>query len=132
MIVDTSAIIELLRATGSPVHLRLERALRRTEPMHVPAVVLQEILQGARSPGHFSELQTQMDMLPLFEPEDHAGLHRQAALLYARCRWQGLTPRSPIDCIVAASALELDVPLLANDRDFSTIASVEPRLRLIP
>lgn len=132
MIVDTSALIELLRNTGSPVHLRLHRALQRAESLWIPAVVLQEVLQGARSLGHFAGLQVQMEMLPVFEPADPAELHRQAALLYARCRWQGPTPRNPIDCIVAACALEAGLPLLAQDRDFAAIASIEPRLRFIP
>jgi predicted nucleic acid-binding protein len=132
VIVDTSAIIELLRNTGSAVHKRLERALKRTETVLIPSVVLQEVLQGARSLKHFADLELQMEMLRLFEPEDSIELHRHAAMLYARCRWQGLTPRSPIDCIVAACALEAGVPLLANDRDFAVIASIEPRLKLIP
>src|SRR5436190_2065530 len=102
MIVDSSALIELLRNTGSPVHQRLQRALQRGESLSVPPVVLQEVLQGARSPADFARLHGYLDTLPVFETEDPAELHRKAALLYARCRWRGLTPRSPIDCIVAA------------------------------
>ncbi|MBN8727072.1 MAG: hypothetical protein J0H15_05140 [Xanthomonadales bacterium] len=35
------------------------------------------------------------------------------------------------DCLIAASCIELDQPLLQWDRDFARIADVEPRLRLI-
>jgi predicted nucleic acid-binding protein len=132
MIVDSSALIDLLRKTGSPIHRRLERALRQGEPLALPAVVMQEVLQGARNAADFARLHAYLETLPMFEPEDVEELHRQAALLYARCRWRGLTPRSPIDCIVAASALEAGVPLLANDRDFEAIAKVEARLELVP
>ncbi len=132
MIVDTSAVIELLRGTQSATHLRLRRALQRAEPVRIPAVVLQEVLQGARSPAHFLKLQAEMEMLPVFEPADVTELHRQAAMLYARCRWHGLTPRSPMDCVIAACALEAEAPLLANDRDFSGMAQIEPRLKLLP
>jgi len=131
MIVDTSAVIELLRGTGSRTHLAFTQALRQEQPLWIPAVVLQEVLQGARDASHFVRLQSQMDQLPLFEPDDVYELHRHAALLYARCRWRGVTVRSPIDCVVAACALEADMPLLAVDRDFSGIASVEPKLRLV-
>jgi len=131
MIVDTSAVIELLRGTGSRPHLALAQALRQEHPLWIPAVVLQEVLQGARDARHFVRLQSQLDQLPLFEPEDVCELHRQAALLYARCRWRGVTVRSPIDCVVAACALESAMPLLAMDRDFSGIASVEPKLQLV-
>ncbi len=131
MIVDTSAVIEFLRGTGSSIHIALAQALRDESALWIPAVVLQEVLQGARDAGHFVRLQSQMDQLPLFEPEDVCELHRQAALLYARCRWRGVTVRSPIDCVVAACALEADMPLLARDRDFSGIASIESKLQLI-
>jgi predicted nucleic acid-binding protein len=58
-------------------------------------------------------------------------LHAQAALLYARCRWQGLTVRNPIDCVVAACALEADLPLLARDDDFVHLQRIEPALQLM-
>ena len=131
MIVDTSAVIEFLRGTGSSTHLALAKVLSDDVPLWIPAVVLQEVLQGARDASHFVRLQAQMDQLPLFEPEDTFELHRQAALLFARCRWQGITVRSPMDCVVAACALEADMPLLALDRDFSGICRIEPKLILI-
>ena len=131
MIVDTSAIIEFLRGTGSSTHHALAQSLQKEVPLWIPAVVLQEVLQGARDASHFIRLQAQLDQLPAFEPEDTHELHRQAALLYARCRWQGVTVRSPMDCVVAACALEAKMPLLACDRDFAEICRVEPKLQLI-
>ncbi len=132
MMVDTSAVIEFLRGTGSAAHQRLALAIRSNEVLCLPAVVLQEVLQGARDASHFIRLQAQIDQIPVFESEDVRELHRQAALLYARCRWKGLTVRNPIDCIVAACALEADIPLLARDRDFSALCQIEPKLKLIP
>ena len=52
-------------------------------------------------------------------------------MLYARCRWQGLSVRSPNDCGVAACAIASDLPVLTQDRDFECIASVEPALRWV-
>jgi len=131
MIIDTSAVIEFLRGTGSSTHRALAQALRDELPVWIPAVVLQEVLQGARDASHFVRLQAQLDQLPVFEPEYTHELHRQAALLFARCRWHGVTVRSPMDCVVAACALETGMPLLALDRDFSGIARIEPKLQLI-
>jgi predicted nucleic acid-binding protein len=42
-----------------------------------------------------------------------------------------LTVRSPLDCVVAACALEADMPLLARDQDFAALARIEPKLKLI-
>jgi len=131
MIVDTSAWVEYLRATGSPLDLHLQQALRQGRTILLPSVVLQEVLQGARAPSHYMALLRELEQLTVFDPLDVHELHRQAALLYARCRWQGVTVRSPIDCVVAACALEADMPLLARDRDFSEICRIEPKLKLI-
>jgi predicted nucleic acid-binding protein len=47
-----------------------------------------------------------------------------AARIYFDLRRQGLTVRSPIDCCIAQAALENDLLLVHNDRDFETIAQV--------
>lgn len=129
MIADSSAWIEMLRGRVSHVAQRLERALRQGEPLLMPDAVYQEILQGASDARHFVHLQAQLDMVPVFVPDDSHETARQAAMLYARCRWAGLTIRSPNDYLIAACALEADVPLLHADRDFERIATVAPQLR---
>ena len=130
MIADSSAWIELLRSTGSAVDLRLRRALVRGEKLSMPDVVYQEVLQGAKDARHFIRLQAELDAVPAFVPEDTRETARQAAILYARCRWKGITVRSPNDCVIAACAIEAAEPLLHADSDFVAIASIEPRLML--
>lgn len=65
-------------------------------------------------------------------PADDVGAAVEAARLFLQCRLRGRTPRSSNDCLIACIAIEHDVLLLHNDRDFEAIASVEPRLRLYP
>lgn len=76
-------------------------------------------------------LQTALDELSPYVSPDPIELARNAALLYARCRWQGITIRSLNDCLIAACAIESDMPLLHADRDFLTLASIDKRLQLI-
>ena len=45
-----------------------------------------------------------------------------AAALYRRCRRQGATIRSLLDCLIAAVAIRTGVPLLHIDRDFDALA----------
>ncbi|MBU6417651.1 MAG: hypothetical protein KJS83_10840, partial [Xanthomonadaceae bacterium] len=68
--------------------------------------------------------------LPTLHVASPRRLHEAAAKLYARCRWAGITPRNGHDCVIAQTAIEHEVMLLASDRDFDAIASVEPRLHL--
>lgn len=129
MIADSSAWIEFLRGTPSSVGQRLQAVLRAGEIVLMPDVVLQEILQGARDPGHFVRLREQMEEVPPFVSQDRHALAQLAAWLYARCRWQGITLRSPNDALIAACAIDSGEPLLHADADFERIAQVEPRLR---
>lgn len=131
MIADTSAWVEFLRKTGSRCDLRLRKALRAEQTIWMPAVVLQELLQGARNPAQFARLETQLERLPSLDALPPRDVARDAALLYARCRWQGITVRSPNDCVVAACAIASGLPVLAQDADFELIARVEPALQLI-
>ena len=130
MIADTSAWVEFLRATGSRCDLRLRKALRAEQTVWVPSVVLQELLQGARNPAQFARLEVQLERLPGLDELSPRDMARDAALLYARCRWQGFTVRSPNDCVVAACAIATGLPVLAQDRDFENIARIEPALQL--
>lgn len=49
-----------------------------------------------------------------------------AARIYYDLRKQGLTVRSPIDCCIAQLALENQLLLIHDDRDFITISQVVP------
>ena len=42
--------------------------------------------------------------------------------IYRECRKKGFTIRKTIDCLIAAIAIENNLALLHNDRDFSNIA----------
>jgi predicted nucleic acid-binding protein len=131
VIVDSSAWIEYLRATGSRAHQALRTAIDRREPLAVPPLVRQEVLQGARSQRDFMRLSALLDQFRRLDVPDAHHLAAHAAWLYARCRWQGITPRSPNDCLIACHAVLADLPLLAADRDFAVLAAAEPRLRLL-
>ena len=131
MIADTSAWVELFRGTGSAVHLRLRHALQSGEALFMPDAVYQELLQGARGPEHFVRLQSELDTVRTLDAHDSREVARQGAMLYARCRWQGVTIRSPNDCLIAACAIESGEPLLHADRDFLQLARLDNRLQLL-
>jgi predicted nucleic acid-binding protein len=60
-------------------------------------------------------------------PETYA----HAARLYRRCRAAGRTVRATVDCLIAALALEHDLPVLTLDRDFETLRSIAG-VRVVP
>lgn len=127
-LVDSSVWIDLLRGRSGRKVSRLRQLLTDGEAA-LAAVVVQELLQGARSETALATLRQRFLALPLLATG--IGTHVAAGTLYARCRWHGITPRTPHDCLIAALAVEHDVALLAEDRDFDAICSVQPALKLM-
>jgi predicted nucleic acid-binding protein len=132
MLVDSSVWIPYLRGERAAGVPELLAALKRGGAVWLAAPILQEVLQGADSEARFARWDRILGELPLLADPDLRSSARRSALLYARCRWLGITPRSANDCLIAVSAVSHGVPLLHNDRDFVSIARVEPRLALVP
>ena len=130
VLVDSTVWIDLLRGKVSR-SVAVLRGLLEDGDATVAPVIVQEVLQGAASPESLAELAARFLALPLLEPRPGVATHAAAAALYARCRWRGVTPRSPHDCLIAQIAIEHRVPLLHDDRDFERLAEVEQRLDLI-
>jgi predicted nucleic acid-binding protein len=132
MLVDSSVWIPFLRGDSTIEVGILAQALSRALPVWLAPPILQEVLQGADRPERFARWDRVLGELPLLSGPDPRSAARSAAHLYARCRWQGLTPRSANDCLIAVHAIDNEVPVLHADRDFESIARVEPRLMLLP
>ncbi|MGQ0679868.1 MAG: type II toxin-antitoxin system VapC family toxin [Actinomycetota bacterium] len=121
IVVESSAWIELLRATGSPIHRQLHRLLHEQADLAVTEVVVLEILSGARSPGHRADLRDRLLAFPVLHLNGLAG-YEAAAEMYARCRSAGSTIRGLMDCLIAVPVIEAGATLLHNDSDFDQIA----------
>ena len=121
MIVDTSAWIEYLRRTESPFDLCLDDAVRAGSAIATPAPAVMELLAGCRGESEELDLLKLLGRFEILIPAS-LGQFRSAARIYRTCRRAGCTIRSTVDCLVAAAALHTRRPLLALNRDFSTIA----------
>jgi predicted nucleic acid-binding protein len=123
ILVDSSAWIEYLRATGSAADVRLDEFLARGGLAAVTEPIVQEVLMGAKSEAHAERLRrfiVSFNLRPLKGLRDA----ERAARIYRDCRRSGHTVRSSVDCLIAAVALREDLPLLAADRDFEAIAEL--------
>ncbi len=128
MLVDSSAWVEFLRATGSTAHLRVRSALQDGLDLATTDVIVMEILAGARDEADGERLRRLLyglDFLAVEGPADY----ESAAELYRLCRRGGETPRRLNDCLIAAVAIRGGAELLCEDADFAVIARHSP-LRL--
>jgi predicted nucleic acid-binding protein len=120
ILVDTSAWTEYLRGTGSGTHFRLRELLAADAVLATTDVVHMELLAGARNETDDVQLRRMLaalEHIPVdpMDWEAAAGLHRT-------CQRQGEAVRSLTDCLVAAVAIRVGVPVLAYDRDFVVLA----------
>lgn len=128
ILIDTSAWVEYLRATGSLVHTEVRRLIEREADLATTDPVVMELLAGARDEDHAKDLRrllTRFRHLPVEGLTDYEA----AASVYRSCRVHGSTPRSLVDCLIAAVAIREDARILHQDRDYDTIAAHTP-LRL--
>jgi hypothetical protein len=130
ILVDTSAWVEFLRATGSPVHTLLRRHLEANAELHTTDMVVMEVLAGARDTAHAAKLR-QLLMHCTFVPTQGLADFEHSADLYRSCRAGGETIRALADCFIAAVAIRCNLELLHADRDFDALAR-HTALRLHP
>ena len=117
ILVDTSAWIEFLRDTGSPVCERVQDALAGEIAVADP--IRMEVLAGARNEQHLVQLRRLLARCTQFhaDPTDY----EQAAILFRQCRANGETVRKLIDCLIAAIAIRNRIALLHQDVDFEVL-----------
>jgi len=116
VLVDASVWIDFLRGDDDTV--RALNLLIKSGRVVVCGQVLQEVLQGSRDDKAFARLEGQMRLwhVEAEEPADFI----EAARVFARLRWQGVTI-PPTDCLMAAIAVRRKLLLYANDSDFDAI-----------
>jgi predicted nucleic acid-binding protein len=86
--------------------------------------VIQEVLQGIDDERAFNAIRSAMFAWACVDsPLDEQVMDR-AVLIYRQARRAGLTIRSSVDCLIAASALRHGLTIVHCDRDFEAIARV--------
>ncbi len=124
ILVDTSVLVDLFKGVdNAPVH-SLREAIHQQIPFGLSSIIYQEILQGAKTRKEYKILQEYLSTQRFFNPKDHLSSYGDAADLYFRCRKEGVTIRSTIDCLIAQTAIDHDLYLLHNDKDFLAMRTV--------
>lgn len=121
LLIDTSVWISVFRDRSGQVRQQLEILIADRDVLLTRFTQL-ELLQGSLNEQEWTLLSTYLEAQDYVELTIHSW--QSAARIYYDLRRQGLTVRSPIDCCIAQAALENDLLLIHNDRDFETIAQV--------
>jgi predicted nucleic acid-binding protein len=120
VLVDTTVWIDFFADRSEPHVAALQELIENEEDLCLCGIIFAEVLQGIRSDEDYIETKEYLADL-IFLPMRQATFVR-AAELYRSLRKRGVTIRKPVDCMIAAVAIEHDIRLLHNDRDFACIA----------
>ena len=119
VLVDTTIWIDFFAALSLPHVLALEKLIKNREDICICGVILTEVLQGIRNDKEFHKTRDLFNTL-IFLPMPYLVFVRSEEI-FRSLRRRGITIRKPIDCMIASVAIENNIKLLHNDRDFLPI-----------
>ena len=119
VLVDTTVWIDFFAGRDLPHVTALERLIMQREDICICGIIMTEVLQGIRFDREFEKTKELFEAM-IFLPTTHS-VFLKAAKIYRSLRRKGITIRNTMDCMIAAVAMENDIMLLHNDRDFLPI-----------
>ena len=122
ILVDTSVWIDLFDHPGSVYARRLKDLIEKDQDICLTDLNLTEILQGIKDEEIFKQVKEYLTKFPILRASS-LETYIHAANIYRLCRKRGKTITKTIDIIIAAIAIENDLGLFHNDKDFDLIAN---------
>jgi len=119
VLVDTTVWIDFFSDRPLPHVKVLEDLLVNREDLCICGIILTEVLQGIRKDSEFLKTKKLFSNL-VFLPMRYSTFLKSAEI-YRSLRQKGITIRKPVDCMIASVALESEIALLDNDKDFDPI-----------
>jgi predicted nucleic acid-binding protein len=119
VLVDTTVWIDFFGARSIAHVASLENLIRNREDICICGIVLTEVLQGIRKDSEFKKTRDLFNNLLFLSMPYPVFLN--AAEIYRSLRGKGITIQKSVDCMIASVAIENDIPLLHNDKDFEAI-----------
>jgi len=130
ILVDTSVLIDFFRGKTTASVEKMNTILRENIPFGINSYIYQEILQGAGTEKEFILLKAYLDSQTFYDLKNDRESFSSAAKIYFRCRKAGITVRSTVDLLIVETALENNLYLLHNDKDFTAIKKIVPELKI--
>jgi len=129
VLIDTSVIINYLKNIEDPFSNALNILIENHYPIGINDFIYQEVLQGAKSQKEYEILKKYLSNFHFYQLKGKDSFEK-AAMMNVICRQKGITIRSTVDLLIAQTAIDNEVMLLANDSDFVNLAKIIPSLKL--
>jgi predicted nucleic acid-binding protein len=130
ILVDTSVLVDYFKGLDNKATQTLDYIINSGIPYGINDYIYQEILQGSRTVEEFQKLKEYLESLPFYYLHYGKESFEKAAYLNFTCRRSGITIRSTVDLLIAETAIENNLYLLHNDKDFINLAGIVSELKL--
>lgn len=119
ILVDTTVWIDFFRGRASNQVDIFEAAVVHGQAIFLCGVILTEILQGIQNHKEYHVVTAALEPFAYIEMTRET--YKAAADIFRKLRSKGITIRKTIDCLIAACAIDNNLLLLHNDKDFLPI-----------
>ena len=130
ILVDTSVLIGYFKGAKDASCAKMNYIIDNALPYGICHYVYQELLQGSASEREYNLLKEYLSTLPFYDVRYGKESFENAARMYMNCRKKGITIRSSLDLIIAEIAIENNLYLFHNDRDYTNISKVYANLKI--
>ena len=130
ILADTSVLIGYFKGSKGYPYEKLNYIIEKEIPYGICYYVYQELLQGSANEKEYELLKNYLNTLPFYNLKYGKESFENAARMYMNCRKNGITIRSTIDMIITETAIENDLYLLHNDKDFTNISKIIKNLKI--
>lgn len=120
VVVDTSVWVNVFKGIATQSSIFLKTNVNEISIATCPIILL-EVLQGLKSEHDAVKIKAYFDTFIRLNNEPYE-LALEAAKLYRSLRKKGITIRKSNDCLIAVYAIENEIALLHDDKDFDFIA----------
>jgi predicted nucleic acid-binding protein len=121
ILVDTSILIDYFRGVENKAIRSFNTILDKNLPFGISYLIYLEVLQGSRTEKDYKSLKKYLDTHIFYELKNGKDSYAEISQMYLKLRKEGVTV-STIGCLIARVALEYDLFLLHNDKDFTSIS----------
>jgi len=130
ILADTSVLIGYFKGSNGMPYDKMDYIVDNDIPYGICNYVYQELLQGAGNEQEYQLLKEFLDSLPFYDLKYGKQSFEKAALMYINCRKKGITIRSSLDVLIAEIAIENNLYLLHDDKDYTNISKIYKDLKL--
>lgn len=125
-LIDTSVLIDYLRGEQTKPAEKFQTLIDQGISFGINEIIYMEVLQGARDYKEFKILKDYLSSQKFYNLRSEITFYEDAASIYIDCCRKGLIISSSINCLIAQNALDHDLILMHNDRDYVSISKVRP------